>query len=280
MMATRFHSFPQPGAASCFQTQKTARPPIPAPPSFWGISVVLSVLTLGLLIGMRHALEADHVAAVASLATRSRGVRETTRLGIAWGVGHTVTLFVIGTAVLLMDSLVPETVAHGLELAVGVMLVLLGLDVLRRLIRDGIHFHVHQHNGERHVHAHGHSHERPVPVIHDMDAHRHAHRAPLPWRAVLVGLVHGMAGSAALVVLTLSTIQSAWQGMLYIALFGFGSIVGMALLSVIIALPLRFTASRVVWFYKGLSGTIGVLTTVLGASVIWQRGFGEGGLFF
>lgn len=236
----------------------------------------MSVLTFGLLIGMRHALEADHVAAVASLATRSRGVKETTRLGIAWGLGHTVTLFVIGTAVLLMDSLVPETVARSLEFAVGVMLLILGLDVLRRLIRDGIHLHIHQHNGERHVHAHGHQ----APVIHDMDAHRHAHRAKMPWRALLVGLVHGMAGSAALVVLTLSTIHSVAQGIMYIALFGFGSIIGMAMLSVIIALPLRFTARRVTWFYKSLSGVIGVLTTVLGASVIWQRGFGEGGLFF
>ena len=241
---------------------------------------MLSVLTLGLLLGMRHALEADHVAAVASLATRSHSVRETTRLGIAWGMGHTVTLFVIGSAVLLMDNLVPETVARSLELAVGVMLILLGLDVIRRLIRDGIHFHIHQHNGERHVHAHGHSHERKAPVIHDMDAHRHGHRQPIPWRALCVGLVHGMAGSAALVLLALSTIHSLWQGLVYIALFGLGSIVGMAVLSVIIALPLRFTADRVAWFYKGLTATIGVLTLVLGASIIWQRGFAEGGLFY
>lgn len=236
---------------------------------------MLSVLTLGLMIGMRHALEADHVAAVASLATRSRSVKETTRLGIAWGMGHTITLFVIGSAVLLMGTLVPPTLAQGLELAVGVMLLLLGLDVLRRLIRDGIHVHVHQHNGQRHVHAHDHQ----APVIHDMDAHRHAHRAPVPWRALCVGLIHGMAGSAALVVLTLSTIQSAWQGVLYIVLFGVGSIVGMAALSAVIALPLRFTARRVAWFYKGLSGTIGVLTVLLGASVIWELGFAEGGLF-
>jgi ABC-type nickel/cobalt efflux system permease component RcnA len=229
---------------------------------------------------MRHALEADHVAAVASLATRSRRVKETTRLGIAWGMGHTLTLFVIGSAVLLMDNLVPETVARSLELAVGVMLIVLGVDVIRRLIRDGIHFHVHQHDGQRHVHAHGHSHERKAPVIHDMDAHRHTHRQPIPWRALFVGLIHGMAGSAALVLLALSTIHSLWQGMLYIALFGFGSIVGMAVLSVIIALPLRFTADRVAWFYKGLTATIGVLTLVLGASIIWQRGFAVGGLFY
>ena len=240
---------------------------------------MLSVLTLGLLIGMRHALEADHVAAVASLATRSRSVRETTRLGIAWGMGHTVTLFVIGSAVLLMDGIVPETLARSLELAVGVMLFALGADVIRRLIRDRIHFHIHQHDGARHVHAHGH--ERKAPIIHDMDAaHRHSHRQRIPWRALCVGLIHGMAGSAALVLLALSTIHSLWQGMLYIALFGLGSIVGMAVLSVIIALPLRFTVDRVAWFYKGLTATIGVLTLVLGASIIWQRGFAEGGLFF
>jgi ABC-type nickel/cobalt efflux system permease component RcnA len=241
-----------------------------------GKSVVLSVLTLGLLLGMRHALEADHVAAVASLATNSRSVRDTTRLGLAWGMGHTVTLFVIGSAVLLMDSVVPETVARGLELAVGIMLVLLGVDVLRRLIRDNVHIHVHQHNGSRHVHAHGHT----APVIRDMDAHRHIHRGGMPWRALFVGLVHGMAGSAAMVLLTLNAIHSIWEGMLYIALFGAGSIAGMAILSMIIALPLRFTVKRISWFFNGLSATIGVLTVVLGASVIWQRGFAEGGLFF
>ena len=236
---------------------------------------MLSVLTLGLLIGMRHALEADHVAAVASMATGSRSLRETTRLGIAWGMGHTVTLFVIGTAVLLLDTIVPETLAKGLELAVGVMLLGLGLDVLRRLIRDGIHFHIHHHNGERHVHAHGH---RAPVVIHDMDAHRHGHRQPIPWRALFVGLVHGLAGSAALVLLALSTIHSVWQGIVYIALFGIGSILGMAILSVVIAIPLRYAADRAAWFYKGLSLSIGVLTTILGATIIWQQGFAEGGL--
>lgn len=236
---------------------------------------MLSVLTLGLLIGMRHALEADHVAAVASLATRSGSMRETARLGIAWGMGHTVTLFVIGTSVLLMDGIIPEALSNGLELVVGIMLLFLGLDVLRRLIRDGIHFHIHQHNGERHVHAHGHA----APVIHDMDAHRHGHRQSIPWRALFVGLVHGMAGSAALILLTLSTIHSLVQGILYIALFGLGSILGMALLSVVIALPLRFAAHRASWFYQGLSASIGVCTVILGAMVIWQRGFAQGGLF-
>jgi len=231
---------------------------------------------LGLLIGMRHALEADHVAAVASLATGSRSIGETTRLGVAWGMGHTITLFVIGSAVLLMDSIIPETLAQGLEITVGVMLLLLGLDVLRRLIRDGIHFHSHHHpDGQRHVHVHGHK----APVIHDMDAHRHGHRRPIPWRALCVGLIHGMAGSAALVLLALSTIHSLWQGMAYIALFGIGSIFGMAALSVVIAFPLRFAADRAAWFYKGLSATIGVMTVILGATVIWQQGFGEGGLF-
>ena len=244
------------------------------PPRAKGELPLLSVLMLGLMIGMRHALDADHVAAVASLATHTRSVRETTRLGLAWGMGHTVTLFVIGSTVLLMGAAVPANIARVLELAVGIMLLLLGLDVLRRLIRDGIHFHAHQHNGARHVHAHGHQ----APVIHDMDAHRHAHRAKVPWRALIVGLVHGMAGSAALVVLTLSTIQSPWQGLAYMALFGIGSIAGMAALSMMIALPLRFTAQRVSWFYKGLSGTIGVLTVLLGGSVVWNLGFAEGGL--
>ena len=114
------------------------------------------ILLLGFLIGMGHALEADHVAAVASLTTRSRSARQTILQGTFWGAGHTLTLLLFGLVVLLLDTVIPERFAQGLELAVGVMLVLLGADVLWHLIRDRVHFHLHRHGEVRHLHAHSH----------------------------------------------------------------------------------------------------------------------------
>jgi len=233
---------------------------------------MLSVLGLGFLIGMKHALEADHVAAVASLAAGSKSIGETTRMGVAWGLGHTVTLFLMGSVVLLMDWIVPETAAHILEFVVGLMLVGLGIDVLVRMTPRKAHFHAHAHDGARHFHAHKH-----VPkVTHNTPAHAHAHPRGLPIRALLVGSVHGLAGSAALVLLTLGTIQSLWLGLAYILLFGFGSVAGMAILSCAIALPLRFTAGRLTWAFRGLTMGVGIATVVLGVSIAWRVAFAEG----
>lgn len=235
---------------------------------------MLYVLGLGFLIGMKHALEADHVAAVASLASGSKSVSETTRLGVAWGLGHTLTLLLMGGVVLMMDWIVPETIALVLEFAVGLMLVGLGIDVMVRMTPRKAHFHSHTHGGSKHIHAHRHVQE----AKHDKTAHAHIHPRGLPIRALLVGSVHGMAGTAALVLLTLGTIQSIWLGLAYVLLFGFGSVAGMAILSCAIALPLRFTANRLTWAYRGLTLTIGAITVAVGVSITWRVAL-AGGLF-
>jgi len=222
---------------------------------------MLGLLILGFFIGMRHALEADHVAAVSSLATRSASPRECVKQGVFWGLGHTATLFIFGSAVLLLDRVLPERLASGLELAVGVMLVVLGLDVLRRLARERVHFHLHEHeDGVRHFH--GHSHARG-PVHR---AHHHGHWRKLPLRALVVGLVHGMAGSAALILLTLESVPSVAAGLLYILLFGVGSIAGMALLSAAIAVPLRYSAAGLTRLHGLLHGAIGLATVAIGVA--------------
>jgi len=230
-----------------------------------------AILVLGFLIGLRHALEADHVAAVASLATRSSRLSDTLRVGVIWGLGHTLALFFFGTLVIVLRVGVPLELADLLEFAVGIMLLVLGLDVLRRLRRDRIHIHLHRHEGgERHLHAHSHL-EDPAHSHHDMP---HVHRHPqvdwsaFPVRALFVGLMHGMAGSAALILLTLETIESPWVGMLYIALFGVGSMCGMALLSIVIALPLRHTDRGLTWFHFVLQAVVGLGTTALGIFMI------------
>jgi ABC-type nickel/cobalt efflux system permease component RcnA len=228
---------------------------------------MISLLVLGLLLGMRHALEADHLAAVASLATRSKGVRGTVLQGAAWGLGHTLTLLLVGGACLLLRAAISARLAAALEGAVGVMLLLLGGDVLLRMRRRRIHFHAHRHDdGTVHFHAHGHA----PGEAHDRDHHQHAHGAGLPLRALLVGMVHGLAGSAALLLLTLTTLSSAWLGVAYIAVFGIGSIAGMAVLAAVIALPLHGTARRLTGWYNGLEAAIGSGTLLVGAWVLYN----------
>lgn len=229
-----------------------------------------SLLLFGLLIGMRHAMEADHLAAVASLVSRRQSLVETLRQGGAWGLGHTLTLFLFGSVVIFMDTVMPERLAAGLELAVGFMLVLLGGDVLRRVVRERVHFHVHKHGRERHFHAHSHAGE--ARAEHDPEHHHHPHPLGFPLRALLVGLMHGMAGSAAVILLALQTMTSSLQGVLYILVFGIGSMLGMALLSVVISLPMRFSAKRLTWAHNGLQLLVGIVTVVLGLLVIREQG--------
>jgi ABC-type nickel/cobalt efflux system permease component RcnA len=234
-----------------------------------------SVLILGLLIGMRHAMEADHLAAVAALATRSKGVRDTVLRGAVWGLGHTLTLTLVGGVCLLLNAAVPERVAHALELAVGVMLVGLGAEVLWRMHKRRIHVHVHSHDDGT-VHLHAHSHVQEPVEAHEASHHQHPHPRPHPrWqkfsgRALVVGMVHGLAGSAALVLVTLSGVGSFGLGLAYIGLFGLGSILGMATLSVVIALPLQGAARRLTGMVNGLETVIGLGTLGLGLWVIYQ----------
>ena len=224
----------------------------------------MTLLLLGFLLGMKHALEADHVAAVATLATRSGSLADTVRQGTAWGIGHTITLVLFGSIVIWMDSVMPEQLALRLEQAVGIMLVILGFDVIRRVMRERVHFHRHRHGKLSHFHAHSHAGE----TGHDRSAHSHSHARPFPLRALLIGLVHGMAGSAALILLTLETMRSPLQGMLYMLLFGVGSMLGMALLSTAIAIPLRHSARGLTWLHNGLQLVIGVATIMIGFSTL------------
>lgn len=229
----------------------------------------LSILFVGLLLGMQHATEADHLAAVATLATRQSSLARALQQGVAWGVGHSLTLLLFAGAVLMLGRVISPELERALETAVGVMLVALGGDVLRRLLRDRIHFHVHQHApGTRHVHAHSHRGEGS----HAASAHRHQHATRLPMRALAVGTMHGLAGSAALVVLSMQAVPSVTLGLGYIVLFGVGSILGMALLSVAIAVPLRLSAARLTHVHRGLSALVGLFTCSLGLSVIWEAG--------
>lgn len=227
------------------------------------------ILFLGFLLGMRHALEADHVAAVAVLATRAKTLRQAVPLGVMWGLGHTLTLFAFGAVIVVLNTSIPEQFAQLLEALVGLMLVGLGVDVLYRLIRKRIHFHIHRHDdGNTHIHAHSHKGEKS----HDPARHDHQHLKGMPRRALAVGMMHGLAGSAALVLLTMQTFEPVSTRVVYIVLFGLGSMVGMAVLSAAIAIPMRYMAGSLSWAYSGLSATLGIFTTGLGLLTISHSG--------
>lgn len=240
---------------------------------------LLSILLVGFLLGLKHATEADHLAAVATLAAGRQSLAQTMRQGLAWGVGHAITLMLFGGIVLLLGKTIAPTLERTLELVVGLMLIALGADVLRRLVRQKVHFHAHDHAPDvRHVHAHSHADQSPGVVRHDALGHDHEHAQLgwLPLRALMVGMMHGMAGTAALILLSLEAVQSFSMGMVYIALFGFGSIAGMALLSAMIALPLRLSVGRLTGLHHGITVTFGGFSCLLGAAMVYQIGFVEG----
>jgi hypothetical protein len=230
---------------------------------------MFGILGLGFLLGMQHALEADHIAAVSSIAARRSHVGDIVKHGLTWGLGHTLTLFVFAGAAILLGHAIPEAMARPIETAVGVMLVGLGAHVLWRLWRDRVHFHKHGH-GDGTVHFHAHSHAGET-VAHARAAHAHEHG--FRWRTLLVGLMHGMAGSAALLVLTVSQASSPAVGLGYVALFGIGSMIGMGALSMVIAVPIAVSARWLTFANRGLQAAVGIATIAIGLRTIVETVF-------
>jgi len=222
---------------------------------------MLSFLMLAFLMGMSHALEADHIAAVSSMATRQTSFSQIIRTGAVWGLGHTLTLMGFAGAALVLGFAIHDTLANWLEFAVGVMLVGLGGHILYRLIRDRVHFHVHKHHAAT-PHFHAHSHAGEVSE-HGRSGHDHEHK-PFPLRALFVGMMHGMAGSAALLMLSVTTAPTIASGFVYVMIFGVGSMLGMAALSALIAVPIAMSARFLTWANRGIQVTTGLATIALG----------------
>lgn len=224
---------------------------------------------LGLILGIKHALDADHVIAVSTIVTEHRSFKWASLIGAFWGLGHTVTLFMVGLLVIGLRLTIPIRLALGLEFLVALMLVFLGASILWRSFRQQrLHTHTHAHNPETHIHFH--VHERSE------EDHSHSH----PFRAMrkpfFVGMVHGLAGSAALMLLVLTTIPSPLAGLAYIVIFGIGSVGGMLALSSMIAVPFVLTARRFTllnrWIRILAGGTSIGFGFILGWGILFQQG--------
>ncbi|TLY20993.1 MAG: urease accessory protein [Nitrospirae bacterium] len=225
-------------------------------------SHIFSLLSLGFLLGLKHALDADHVAAILTIATENRTFWRSSLIGFCWGVGHTVILLVVGTAVLLFKLTIPSAWAKLFEVAVGLMLVGLGLSVAIALWRERVHLHAHWHeHGEQHRHLHSHSRGAH---------HDHLHRFRLEYKSLAVGMVHGLAGSAALLLLVLATVPSLGVGLVYILVFGAGSILGMVFLATAMSIPFAMSAERTARVHQTLRAAAALFSIVLGSTILFE----------
>ena len=228
---------------------------------------ILSILGLGFVLGLKHATDADHLIAVSTIVSERKGFWTSSVVGALWGFGHTVSLLVVGLLVVAFHFEIPDKVALAMEFCVALMLVALGANVLLKLWKGAtLHLHVHEH--ESHQHAHLHFHEPGKEETHN-------HARPVGKKPFYVGMVHGMAGSAALMLLVLATIPSRIVGVLYISVFGIGSVGGMMIMSALIGIPFSITSK-----HRRLTRTIqfasGFLSVCFGIFYAWKVGFSDG----
>jgi len=254
----------------------------------------LAILALGFFLGMRHATDPDHVIAVSTIVSRERSMGKAGLIGALWGLGHTITIAIVGAAIILCGLVIPARLGLTMEFSVGLMLILLGILNLTGAMKwlteklspshsavSGEHSHVHAHGTALHVHRHTHAPENT----------HHGDAVPPPaWlrgpfaklgifhtlRPLFVGLVHGLAGSAAVALLVLSTIREPKWAVAYLVIFGVGTIAGMMLITTALALPFSFAGYRFAWLNRSLVTGSGLLSLGFGLFVAYHIGFVDG----
>jgi hypothetical protein len=216
-----------------------------------------AAISLGLLVGARHAFEPDHLAAVSTLVTTTRSARSAALLGLLWGLGHTLALLAVGIVLVAIDGAMPERVGAAFELAVAAMLIVLGARAVLRGVRNtGGVLEPHRHGGVEHVHA-------------GADEHVHLGARAVAWRPLTIGLVHGLAGSGALTALAFAELPSSGARVLYMILFGVGSVAGMAITTGLAGVAIQRVA-RGPETRRWLAITTGLVSCVVG--VVWALG--------
>jgi high-affinity nickel-transport protein len=252
------------------------------------MTTLLGILLFGFFLGMRHATDSDHVVAVTTIVSRQRSIWNAAWTGIFWGIGHSLTLVVVGGAVIVFGVVIPERLGMSLEFCVALMLILLGGINLRAAFRavenatdhEGIHHHVHRHGDYVHSHTHGHEPETHGHAEHDvppakLDRIFGRSRFYQALRPVIIGIVHGLAGSAAVALLVLPIIRDPLWAMAYLLIFGLGTIVGMMVITAAIAVPVSYSA-RFQFLHRHLGTAAGVLSLSFGFFLVYQIGFVNG----
>lgn len=252
---------------------------------------LVSIIALGFFLGMRHATDPDHVIAVTTIVSRQRNVRYAALIGLLWGLGHTITIFIVGSAIILFGLVIPPRIGLTMELSVGLMLILLGILSLSGITRWITESFTPLRSGQdTHSHGHGdyiHSHEQG----HMTGKHGYSEDAtPVSWmdrtlgsmdfyqvlRPLVVGVVHGLAGSAAIALLVLTTIRVPGWAVLYLLVFGIGTVGGMMLITAAIAVPFTFSENRFARLHRGLGLASGLVSLIFGLFIVYQMGFVNG----
>jgi ABC-type nickel/cobalt efflux system permease component RcnA len=251
----------------------------------------LSIIALGFFLGMRHATDPDHVIAVSTIVSREREIAKSAWIGVFWGIGHTLTIFAVGAAIILFDVVISARLGLSMELAVGLMLILLGIVNIVSFFRalppaqtpavtpgmakpEIIHAHAHSHGDYVHSHPHthgagGHTHpadQNPVARLDRLFLRFQVYR---PVRPLLIGIVHGMAGSAAVALLVLATIRDPRWAVAYLLVFGVGTIAGMMLITMSIASTFHFARGKQQFLHR-LAMASGLLSLGFGLFVAYQ----------
>ena len=243
----------------------------------------LSIIALGFVLGMRHATDPDHVIAVTTIVSRQQSARHAAMIGIFWGFGHAIAILIVGSAVILFNLTIPPRLGLSMELSVGLMLILLGILNLSGMMRwiteaftpsqDATHAQVHRGWIRGDSHRHGHADANSVGWMDDTLGRLGLYQIVRP---LAVGIVHGLAGSAAVALLVLTTIRDPRGAVAYLLVFGIGTIAGMMLITAAIALPLRWSASRFDRLNRSLGLVSGLVSVCFGLFVVYQMGFVNG----
>ena len=248
---------------------------------------LVSILLLGFFLGMRHATDPDHVIAVTTIVARQRRVGAAALIGVLWGIGHTLTMVAVGGAIIVFGVVIPPRLGLTMELSVALMLILLGLlnvaGIMRWItaIATPVHVHPHRHGDYAHSHAHGqtpaaHGHGEDDTPIARLDRRLGGLGLYQMLRPLVVGVVHGLAGSAAVALLVLATIPDPWWGIAYLVVFGAGTIAGMMLITAATALPFTYTVSRFAAVNRHLVLASGVASIGFGLFLVYRIGVVDG----
>lgn len=248
---------------------------------------LLSIIVIGFFLGMRHATDPDHVVAVTTIVSQQRSTKRAALIGIFWGIGHTFTIFVVGCAIILFNVVIPTRLGLAMEFSVSLMLILLGgwnlagfMQSLPETANRTVHTHAHSHGDLVHTHLHvhgGHAHTHSDPkTVTKLDRKLGNNPVYQLVRPLAVGIVHGLAGSAAVALLILASIHNLHWAVAYLLVFGIGTIAGMMLITMSIASAFRFVGNRFEVFGRRLALVSGLISLAFGLFLAYQIGVVQG----